>query len=122
MLAIVTIGFPRPCESVVPFQVFVEPCHSAPDRVDLVLTFFEPVPLVRVVMRIHGLPIFLQHRDNLLCFLFGYAWIIVALQYEERRPDIVYISDRGSRIVSRAVFHRITQQALLILLQHWIGM
>ena len=40
----------------------------------MVLTLFKAVAFVRVVVRIYGLPISLQHRDHLFRFFLGHTW------------------------------------------------
>src|SRR5436190_6319015 len=65
-------------------QVLVEPVNRAPQRVNLVLSLGEAVPLVGIVMSIHDLASFLESRDSLLCFLGRIANIIFSLQNQYR--------------------------------------
>jgi hypothetical protein len=57
----------------------IEPSDRTPDCVYLVLAFHETVTFIWVIMNIDHVAFFLKDIDNLLRFLLGHAWIIVAL-------------------------------------------
>src|SRR6266851_618784 len=107
--------------SIRSLEVFVEPGDGAADGVDLVFAFFEAVAFVGVVVRVNGLAVLLEEFDDLLGFFLGDAGIIAALQNEERRLDVVDVGDGRGGVVDGAIFHGIAEKALLVLLEHGIG-
>src|ERR1700752_676624 len=91
-------------------QVLLEPVDGAPRRVDPVLALGEPVAFIGVVMHRDGLAVFGEDVDDLLGLLARHSRIVVPLQYEQRCPGAVKVSDRRGGIVGAPVLDRVAEE------------
>ena len=77
---------------------------------------------VGIVVSVNRFAVFLEQLDDLFGFFLGNARIIAALKDQQRRFDLVNECDGRGGVINGAIFYRIAEEALLVLLKHGIGM
>src|SRR5712692_2771763 len=102
-------------------QVPVEPLGGAAPRVDQVLASAEAVALALVHVIVVGLPRGPQGAHHLLCLAARDAWIVLALDDQERRADLRDVRQRRPVAIALRVTGRVAKLAREVLAQVTAG-
>src|SRR2546421_10002578 len=98
-------------------EVPVEPLRRAAQRVDHVLARPEPVTLARVDVLLERLAALTERVDHLLRLRARHAWIVRALQQEQRRFDLCDVRERRPLAIEIRDLRRVTELALEVVPQ-----
>ncbi len=85
--------------------------------VNLILALREAVTFVEIVVCVHDLAFLLENRFRLLRLLFGVTNVVRSLQDQQTSLCILEILDARCNFIRLAIFQRISQDRLIVLLK-----
>ena len=91
-------------------EIPIEPLFGSFDRVNFVFALFEAVSLTRVIVRLYSAAFLLENIHDLFAFFLWNARIVLTLQNQKRRPQVVKEFQRGGAFVHSGIRDWVSQQ------------